>query len=258
MIDIKQENEIEVMKTGGHILAEVLSVVMGAIKPGVTELELDRMAENLIREKGGEPGFKKVKGYHHAICMSTNDVVVHGIPGGYAFKEGDVVGVDCGVYYKGFHTDAAETIRVSAEQKEKSKKKKDEVDKFLEVGKFALEAGIAQAVVGNRVGHISKAIQDIVEKDAGYSIVRSLIGHGVGRELHEEPEIPGYLHGKLEKTPLLREGMTIAVEVIYNMGGHDVQLDTDGWTIRTEDGSLAGLFERTIAITSSGPLVLTS
>jgi methionyl aminopeptidase len=138
------------------------------------------------------------------------------------------------------------------------KKKKDEVDKFLEVGKFALEAGIAQAVVGNRVGHISKAIQDIVEKDAGYSIVRSLIGHGVGRELHEEPEIPGYLHGKLEKTPLLREGMTIAVEVIYNMGGHDVQLDTDGWTIRTEDGSLAGLFERTIAITSSGPLVLTS
>jgi methionyl aminopeptidase len=111
MIDIKQENEIEVMKTGGHILAEVLSVVMGAIKPGVTELELDRMAENLIREKGGEPGFKKVKGYHHAICMSTNDVVVHGIPGGYAFKEGDVVGVDCGVYYKGFHTDAAETIQ---------------------------------------------------------------------------------------------------------------------------------------------------
>jgi methionyl aminopeptidase len=268
MIHIKSKKELEAMETGGHILSEVLSEVMDSIKPGVTELDLDNLAEKLILEKGGEPGFKRVRGYHHSICLSTNDVVVHGIPGSYSFEEGDVVGVDCGVFYKGLHTDAAETIRVSAGQKAKSpsktrlakggKKQKDDIDEFLEVGKRALDEGIKQAVAGNRVGHISKVIQDIVEKEAGYSIVRSLIGHGVGRELHEEPEVPGYLHGKIENTPMLSEGMTIAVEVIYNMGGKGVMLDDDGWTIRTEDGSMAGLFERSIAITQSQPLVLTS
>lgn len=251
MINIKSEKELEAMVHGGHILAEVLNEVMDSIKSGVTELELDQLAERLIREKGGESGFKKVKGYHHTICMSTNDAVVHGIPGGYKFKEGDVVGVDCGVFYEGFHTDMAETRRVSANSK-------DEVDKFLEVGKRALDAGINQAVVSNRVGHISKAIQDIVEKEAGYSIVRSLIGHGVGKELHEEPEVPGYLVGKIEKTPELKAGMTIAVEVIYNMGGKEVVMDHDGWTIRSKDGSISGLFERSIAITKSGPVILTS
>jgi methionyl aminopeptidase len=256
MIHIKSQKEIEYMKTGGKILAEVLFEVMDSIRPGMRELDLDILAEKLIKEKGGEPGFKRVKGYHHTICMSTNDAVVHGIPGAYVFKDGDVVGVDCGVFYKGFHTDMAETRRVSTKNL-KLKTKKDEIDKFLEVGKQALEAGIAQAIIGNRVGHISKAIQDIVEKQYGYSIVRSLIGHGVGRDLHEEPEVPGYLHGSIEKTPLLKAGMTIAVEVIYNMGGKEVVLDDDGWTIRTEDGSVAGLFERSIAITTEGPLLLT-
>ncbi|HUQ85620.1 MAG TPA: type I methionyl aminopeptidase [Candidatus Limnocylindrales bacterium] len=256
MIDIKTKKELEIMKTGGHMLAEVLNDVMNAIKPGVTELELDQLAEKLIRQKGGEPGFKKVRGYHHSICMSTNDVVVHGIPGGYVIKEGDVVGVDCGVYYKGFHTDMAETILVSS-QKSKVKSQKN-VEKFLEVGKQAHEVGVKVAVIGNRVGHISKAIQDIVERESGYSVVRSLIGHGVGRALHEDPEVPGYLVGRIEKTPLLQEGMTIAIEVIYNMGSKDVVLDHDGWTIRTKDGSLAGLIERSIAITKDGPIVLTS
>jgi methionyl aminopeptidase len=217
MIHIKSKQEIEIMKTGGHMLSQVLNEVMDSIKPGVTELELDQLAEKLIRKKGGEPGFKRVDGYHHTICMSTNDAVVHGIPSGYKFKAGDVVGVDCGVFYKGFHTDMAETRRVST-QNSKLKTQNDDVDIFLEVGKKALDAGIKQAVMGNRVGHISKAIQDIVEKKHGYSIVRSLIGHGVGRELHEEPEVPGYLNTKIDKTPLLKEGMTIAVEVIYNMG----------------------------------------
>lgn len=278
MINIKSKQEVEIMKTGGRMLAEVLFAVMDSIKPGVTELELDQLAEKLILEKGGEPGFKKVKGYHHTICMSTNDAVVHGIPGGYKFKEGDVVGVDCGVFYKGFHTDMAETRSVSTNNKklitnntnysssERSESRSsrqartisvEDVEKFLEVGKRALDAGIEEAVIGNRVGHISKVIQDIVEKEAGYSIVRSLIGHGVGKELHEEPEVPGYLNGKIEKTPLLQDGMTIAVEVIYNMGKKDVMLDHDGWTIRTKDGSVAGLFERSIAITKSGPIILT-
>lgn len=254
MIHIKSKKEIEIMETGGHILADVLGQVVDAIKPGMTELELDLLAEKLILEKGAAPGFKKVRGYHHTVCMSTNDAVVHGIPGNYRFKEGDVVGVDCGVYYKGFHTDMAETKVVQGSKF----KIQNSIEKFLEVGKIALDAGIAQAVAGNRVGHISKAIQDIVEKEHGYSIVRSLIGHGVGRDLHEEPEVPGYLHGSIEKTPLLKEGMTIAVEVIYNMGGKEVVLDEDGWTIRTEDGSLAGLFERSILITGKSPVILTS
>lgn len=250
MIHIKSPEEIKIMQHGGHILATVLGEVMDAIKPGVTELDLDRLAERRIREMGGEPGFMKVDGYKHTTCMSTNDVVVHGIPTDYALKEGDVVGVDCGVFYKGFHTDMSDSRIVEG-------KADKEVSKFLAIGKTALDEAIAQAVIGNHIGHISKTIQDIVEKQNGYSIVRSLIGHGVGRELHEEPEVPGYLHGKLEKTPKLREGMTIAVEVIYNMGTPEVMLDRDHWTIRTADGKIAGLYERTIAITKDGPLMLT-
>ena len=251
MIDYKTPQEIEIMQHGGHILASVLGKVMRAVKPGVSEIELDRLAEKLIRAAGGEPGFQKVPGYSHTICMSTNDVVVHGIPGEYKFQLGDVVGVDCGVFYQGFHTDMSDSKRVDVENSSK-----DEVDKFLEVGKHALDEAIKMAVIGNRIGHISKKIQDIVE-GSGYSIVRSLIGHGVGRELHEEPEVPGYVSKPIEKTPLLKEGMTIAVEVIYNMGKRDVVLDKDGWTIRTQDGKLAGLYERTIAITKNGPLMLT-
>ncbi len=255
MIDYKTPEQIEIMKHGGHILKTVLMEVMTAVRPGVTELEIDRLAEKRIIEMGGEPGFKKVPGYHHTICASTNDVVVHGIPGNYVFKEGDVVGIDCGVFYKGFHTDMSETIRVKG--KAESVKQQDEVDKFLENGKRALKAGIETAKLGRRVGHISKAIQDIVEKEGGYSVVRSLIGHGVGRDLHEEPEVPGYLAVPIEKTPILKEGLTIAVEVIYNMGKHGVVLDKDGWTIRAEDGSMSGVFERTIAITKAGTVMLT-
>lgn len=250
MIHIKTPDEIKIMQHGGHILATVLGEVMDAIKPGATEIELDQLAERRIREMGGEPGFMKVEGYRHTICMSTNDVVVHGIPTEYAFKPGDIVGVDCGVFYKGLHTDMSDS-RIVAGKDDKA------LATFLAVGKTALDSAIEQAVIGNHVGHISKTIQDIVEKEAGYSIVRSLIGHGVGKELHEEPEVPGYLHGKIEKTPKLREGMTIAVEVIYNMGTPEVVLDRDHWTIRTADGKMAGLYERTIAITKAGPLMLT-
>jgi methionyl aminopeptidase len=264
MIHIKNKEEIEIMTQGGKILSEVLWEVMDSIKPGVTESDLDRLAEKLIRAKGGEPGFKRVRGYKHTICASTNDVVVHGIPGDVKFKEGDVVGVDCGVYYKGFHTDMAETRRVSEKREKRNpfgklrtQEKRDEIDAFLEVGKQGMLEAIKMAVVGNRVGHISKKMQDVVEKQGGYSIVRSLIGHGVGKELHEAPEVPGYLAEPIERTPLLKEGMTIAVEAIYNMGHVDVMLDPDGWTIRTRDGKMAGLFERSIVITKDGPILLT-
>lgn len=254
MIRIKKREDIGKMKTGGKILAEVFLEVLKYVRPGVTELALDRLAGELIIKKGGEPGFKKVPGYVHTICTSTNDVVVHGIPTNYMFKEGDIVGVDCGVYYEGFHTDMAETTIV---QNSEFKIQNGEKKKFLETGKKALEEAIKVAKVGNRIGHISKTIQNIVE-GSGYSIVRNLVGHGVGRELHEEPEIPGFLADSIKKTPLLIEGMTIAVEVIYNMGKKDVVYgNNDGWTITTKDGSLSAVFERTIAIVGNGPVILT-
>lgn len=249
MIAIKTPKEIEIMRSSGKMLGETIWEVLKHVKPGVTEKELEAIAEKTIRQKGGEPGFMKVPGYKWATCISTNDVVVHGIPTDYVLKEGDIIGVDCGVYYKGFHTDMAETVAVG--------KVSDKVGKFLEVGKKALKAGISKATIGNHVGDISKAIQDIVEAQNGYSVVRTLVGHGVGKELHEDPEVPGYVHGRIEKSPVLKEGMVIAIEVIYNMSGPDLTLDDDGWTIRTKDGSLAGLFERSVAITKNGPQVLT-
>ncbi len=251
MIDIKTKEEIEIMKHGGKILADVLWEVLDNVKPGVSEKDVDALADRLILEKGGEIAFKRVKGYNHATCISTNNVVVHGIPGNYKFKEGDIVGIDCGVFYKGFNTDMSHSIIVGG-------KKDPSVVKFLATGEKALNEAIKQAVIGNRIGHISKTIQDIVEKDGGYGVVRTLIGHGVGKELHEEPEVPGYLNKKIEKTPALREGMTIAIEVIYNMGSYEVSyLNDDNWTISSSDGSLSGLFERTVAITKDGPLILT-
>lgn len=255
MIKIKTREEIEIMKEGGKILAAVLFEVMKSAKVGVSEIELDKLAEKLILAKGAEPGFKKVKGYNYTTCISTNDVVVHGIPTDYKLKENDVIGVDCGVYYKGFYTDMAQTKKVRSE--EAKAQNKDETDKFLETGENAMWKAIRIAKEGRRVGDISKAIQDEVEAQ-GYSVVRSLVGHGVGKELHEEPEIPGFLNKPISETPLLKENMTLAIEVIYNMGKSEVvYAGGDNWTIATGDGSLSGLFERTIMVTKKHPKVIT-
>lgn len=268
MIDIKSGEEIEKMREGGRILGEVVSLVLDHATPGTTELELDALAEKFIKKRGAEPGFKRVRGYKNTICISVNDVVVHGIPSPRMLQEGDIVGVDCGVYFQGFHTDMAETRRVSIQNarlpkpgtgvqaKIKMQNSKDEIDRFIETGKRALSEAIKVAKAGNRIGHISKVIQDIVEAE-GYGIVRSLIGHGIGRQLHEEPEVPGFLAGSIKETPILEKNMTIAIEVIYNRGGKEVMLDDDNWTIRTKDGSLSGLFERSVAITANKPIVLT-
>ncbi|MBI2031417.1 MAG: M24 family metallopeptidase [Candidatus Levybacteria bacterium] len=287
MINLKSKEEIKKMRQGGEILASVLSELLQNIKPGVSEIEIDKLAEKLIRSKGAEPGFKKVEGYKYSICVSTNNAVVHGIPTNYKFKNGDIVGIDCGVFFKGFHTDMAETIIVDAEVASENfrvhkagdlglKSKKvvsanahsknfassprqnyDLLITFLQTGKKALGEAIKVAKVGNRVGNISETIQNIIESK-GYSVVRSLVGHGVGKKLHEEPEIPGFLTSKVAKTPLLSEGMAIAIEAIYNMGKSDVILSRDdNWTIKTADGSISGLFERTIAITKEGPVILT-
>jgi methionyl aminopeptidase len=197
MIHYKTNEEIEKMRIGGKILSDVLWEVVDLIKPGVAELEIEALADKLISEKGGEAAFKKVRGYKYATCISTNNVVVHGIPSDYKLKEGDIIGVDCGVFYKGFNTDMSETIRVSGRKNPSKSDEEIEIDKFLEVGKKALSEAIKVAVPGNRIGHISKTIQNIVEEEAGYGIVRSLIGHGVGKKLHEEPEVPGYLDKKI-------------------------------------------------------------
>lgn len=243
-------NKIQTMFEAGKILGDVLQEIVDYIRPGITEIEIDELAEKLIRQKGGEPGFKRVPGYKHTICVSTNNVVVHGIPKKRTLKNGDIIGIDCGVFLNGYHTDMAQTVVVG-------KTTDKNIIKFLKTGEKSMFNAILKAKAGNRVGDISKEMQEVVE-NAGYSIVRSLVGHGVGKELHEEPEIPGYLDKKIENTPILKEGMTIAIEVIYNFGKKEVVYDgSDDWTIVTKDNSLAGLFERTVLVTKSGPKLIT-
>lgn len=249
-MDDKTRKKIEIMRRAGKMLGEVLAEVLSSVRPGITEIELDRLAERLILEKGGEVSFKKVDGYQHTICVSTNDVVVHGIPKDRVLKEGDIIGIDCGVYLEGFHTDMAETVIVGQNFDLK-------VMNFLKIGKKAMYDGILQVKPGHRVGHISRVMQETME-GGGFSVVRSLVGHGVGKELHEEPEIPGYLEKEIRKTPVLESGMTFAVEAIYNMGKAGVKYDgSDDWTIVTEDGTLAGLFERTVVVTDNGVELIT-
>ncbi len=251
MTHLKSPQELNIMKESGQILSEVLRFVLSKTTVGVTLLQLDSWAEKEIIQKGGEPSFKKVKGYHWTLCTCVNEAVVHGIPNNYIIREGDVVGLDCGVFYKGYHSDAAWTVKIG------QKGDKAEVDRFLETGQKALEGAISKVKIGNYIWDISKEIEDIVE-GAGYSVVQTLVGHGVGKKLHEEPEVPGFVNQKREKTPLIREGMVLAVEVIYNMGSPEVVYrGNDGWTIVTKDGKISGLFEATVAATIHGGLVLT-
>lgn len=264
MIHLKSEEEIEIMKSGSTILRGVLNTVIHEAKEGISLLELDRLSENLIRKKGGESSFKRVPGYKWTICASVNDVVVHGIPTDYRLKKGDVLGIDCGVYYKGFHTDAAWSIIVGNSSTYPEKEKKDindtslsENEKFLIAGRIALEQAVSKVQKDNHIYDISKAIETNVEMH-GYSVVLSLVGHGVGKELHEEPEIPGVTKIRREKTPKITAGMVLAVEVIYNLGSSGVVYKgNDGWTIATKDGTISGLFEATVAVTSHGAYVLT-
>ncbi|MCL4339295.1 type I methionyl aminopeptidase [Patescibacteria group bacterium] len=275
MIHLKTVEEIEKMKKGGKILHDVLGILVKEAKLGVSLISLDQMAERLIVERGGTSSFKRVKGYHWTICSCVNDVVVHGIPDEYKIKTGDIVGIDCGVYFEGFHTDAAWTVSVGNSD--------SKVKKFLDTGEAAFRKAISQVKLGNYIYDISKAIQDTVEKEGGYGVSRTLVGHGVGRQLHEEPEVPGYVSSpstsfhkfnrmdnlreedeKLreqsirESTPRLVPGLVIAIEVIYNMGSPDVVYKgNDGWTIVTKDGKISGLFEATVAVTSHGCVVLT-
>lgn len=237
------------MRQGGNILAEARRTLVYAVKPGITLAELDLLAETLISKAGAAPSFKMVPGYQHATCITVNEGVVHGIPNGRKIKEGDVVSIDIGVFYKGFHTDAATTLvagKVSGSDR-----------KFLTIGRKALEKAIAQARAGNRVGHISRAIQETVESK-GYCCIRSLTGHGVGTSLHESPMIPCFQNGAIKDTQALVSGQTLAIEIIYTQGSHEVVTADDGWTVLMKDKMKSGLFEETVLVTDNEPEVLTN
>ncbi len=252
MIYLKNPSEIKKMTQGGKILSEVLDIVLTNIKSGIRLSQLDELAESEIRKRSAFPSFKKVKGYKWSICSCVNEEVVHGIPDDYMIRNNDIVSIDCGVYYLGFHTDAAWSIRVK-----ENCSSNDEVDLFLSTGKKALSEAIKKIQVGNYIYDISSAIEEIV-KEAGYSPVRTLVGHGIGKNLHEDPEVPCFTRGKREKTAEIVPGMVLAVEIIYNKGGSDVIYQgNDGWTIVTKDGKISGLFEATVAATNHGCLVLT-
>ena len=244
MIPIKSSKGIELMKEGGFIAAIALKKVIENIHSGIKLVELDQIADSFIEQSGAEASFKSVEGYSYATCININEGIVHGLPSNYEVKKGDIVSVDLGVLFKGFHTDLSYTLEVES----------DRESGFLEAGKKALEKAISKCVGGNRIGDISVAIQETIEK-AGYNVSRELVGHGVGEDLHEDPFIPGY--GRKGEGPVLAEGMVFAIEVIYQKGEHDITIDEDGWTIKTADGSLSALFEHTVAITAGGPLVLT-
>jgi methionyl aminopeptidase len=246
MIVRKSQGEIAKMAAAGRLVAGTIAHVAEHLEPGVSTGELDRIAEEHIRSHGGVPTSQGYRGYPRAICISPNDMVVHGIPGPYEVAEGDLITIDVGVTLDGYIADSAFTFPVGEVT--------DEAQRLLDAGREALAAGIAQARPGNRVGDISHAIQQHVEGH-GFSVVRSLVGHGVGRSYHEDPHIPNF--GQPGRGPLLSEGMTLAIEPMITAGRPDVYVQDDEWSISTEDGSLAAHFEHTVAITADGPQILT-
>jgi methionyl aminopeptidase len=242
----KSPAEIDAMAAAGEILVQTMDLLAGKIRPGVTTAELDAAAEKFIRSQGATPAFKGYRGFPGSICASPNDMVVHGIPGRFKLKRGDILSVDIGVVKDGWVADAARTFGVGDVSPVAAK--------LMEVTSGALFAAVEQCRAGNRLGDVSHAVQEHVEGE-GFSIVRSLVGHGVGRDMHEEPQVPNY--GPAGKGVPLEEGMVLAVEPMVTVGRHMVRMGDDGWAIYSQDGSLAAHFEFTIAITASGPRVLT-
>ena len=248
MIQLKSTREIELMSQGGKILGETLQKLRDAVRPGVSTADLDTVAEQFIRgHDGATPAFKGLYGFPGSICTSINDEIVHGIPSKRrVLKEGDIVSLDVGVGYKGFFTDSAITVAVGAVD--------EKTERLLDVTARALEAGIAAAHIGNHIGDIGAAVQAVVE-DAGFSVVRDLVGHGIGVEFHEEPQVPNY--GKPKRREKLVPGLTVAIEPMVNVGGPATRTLPDRWTIVTADGTRSAHFEHTVAITENGPKVLT-
>jgi methionyl aminopeptidase len=246
MIIKKSPAEIEKMAAAGAILVRTMDLLAGKIRPGITTHDLDKAAEKYIRSQGATPAFKGYRGFPGSICASPNHMVVHGIPGKFKLRRGDVLSVDIGVVYDGWVADAARTFPVGPVS--------PVAEKLLEVTEASLFKAVEQCRIGNKLGDVSHAVQEHVES-AGLSIVRSLVGHGIGRDMHEEPQIPNY--GPAGKGIPLEEGMVLAVEPMVTAGRHAVRMGDDGWAIYSQDGSLAAHFEFTIAITAEGPRILT-
>jgi len=247
MVIIKSPREIEQLKRSNAMVAEVFEKLRGMITPGITTRELDQVAEEFILLKGARPAFKGYRGFPATLCISINDEVVHGIPGQRRLKEGDIVSLDVGVNYIGYFGDAAITLPVGEVD--------PEAKRLLEVTKKALYIGIEKAKAGNRLFDISYAIQSWVESH-GFSVVRDFVGHGIGRELHEEPQIPNF--GTPHQGPRLEKGMVFALEPMVNEGTHEVRVLSDGWTVVTADGKRSAHFEHTIAITDDGAEILST
>ena len=249
----KSDEDIERMRASGRVLAGALAQIERMVEPGVTTAELDSIAETYIRDHGGTPSFLGVPSgnpeigpFPGSICASINDVIVHGIPGSAALAEGDIIGIDCGVVFDGWHSDSARTLAVGGVS--------DDARRLIDVTRKSLDAAIRASVVGGQVGDIGAAVQGLAE-EAGFTVMRRFVGHGIGRTMHEVPQVPNF--GCSGSGLALISGTTIAIEPMINVGTAEVTFDADGWTARTADGSLSAHFEHTVAITEDGPLVLT-
>jgi len=246
MIYIKRPDEVDRIRKSSRIVVEALDLAGSMVAPGVTTREIDQAVERLIRERGAVPSFLGYHDYPASTCLSVNEVVVHGIPGDQVLQEGDIIGVDIGAYLDGYHGDSARTYPVG--------KVSEAAQRLLAATREALLAGIGAARAGVRLGEISHAVQSTAERH-GFSVVRDLVGHGIGRKLHEEPQVPNY--GSRESGPMLREGMVLAIEPMVNQGGWEVRTLPDNWTVVTRDGALSAHFEHTVVVTAQGAEILT-
>ncbi|HTU14087.1 MAG TPA: type I methionyl aminopeptidase [Solirubrobacterales bacterium] len=246
MIIRKTDEQLDLMAAAGVVHAKCMQMIQKKIRPGVTTAELDEAAEKFIRSQGGVPTFKGFRGFTGSICASPNSMVVHGIPGPYTLEKGDILSVDIGVTLDGWVADGASTVAVGPV---------DEItQRLLDVTKESLDLAAAQMVPGNRIGDVSNAVQTHVEA-AGFSVIKTLVGHGIGQSMHEDPHIPNY--GPAGRGPLIEAGMVFAIEPMVNVGGPEIYQDDDGWSIYSEDGSMAAHFEYTVAATNDGPRILT-
>ncbi|MBK7956759.1 MAG: type I methionyl aminopeptidase [Bacteroidetes bacterium] len=244
---LKSEEEIECIRRSSLIVSDTLAEIAKILKPGMNGLELDAFAEEYIKSRGAVPSFKNYRGFPYSLCISVNDAVVHGFPNNRAYKDGDIISVDCGAFFEGFHGDSAYTFAMG--------NVKPSTIKLLSTTKKSLELGISRAIVGNRTGDIAFEIQNVCES-AGYSVVRERVGHGLGRNLHEEPDVPNY--GKKGKGVILRENLVLAIEPMINEGTKNIVVASDDWTILTKDGKMSAHFEHTIVVKKDTAIKLTS
>lgn len=250
MIDYKTEEEIKIMSEGGKKLKQILERLIKFVKPGITTLAIENEAQRLIKEEKAEVSFDKVEGYQFATCLPVNEQIVHTPPSERVLKKGDLLTIDIGLYYQDFHTDCAKTMVVGEEEK-------GEIKRFLDTGREALKKAIEKIKVGGYLGEVSKAIETIIKKN-GYFVIKKLTGHGIGKDLHEDPFVFGFLDRPVEKTLKIKPGLVLAVEVIYSMGTEEMAFEKDNdWSIVTKDGSLSSCFEKTVAVTKNGVLILT-